>query len=174
MFTPEALAGYFWTAIWTLINLFILYWVLKRFLFKPFQKTIEGRQEKIHQALDEAQAKLAAAQSMEEKRREQLAAALKEATDTVNEARQKAQLQEAQLLKQAHEEAQALLDQSREENQRMRQNLYLDMRQEIADLALSIASKVIGQAMDQGEQMRLINEILDQEIQRQQSQKEGG
>lgn len=164
MFSPEALAGYVGTAIFTLINLFVIYLILKRFLFRPFEELIDKRQALIESQLDEAKQEVDKAKQNEQESEQELKQALRKASDILNEARQKALSQEALILKEASEEAQKIQEQAREESKRIRTSLYSDMRDEIADLAVSISSKVISTAMSQNEQKQLVNRLLDEEI----------
>lgn len=164
MFTPEAIAGYVGTGIWTLINLFVIYWFLHHFLFRAFSDVIQKRQKLIEEQLDEASTQREIARKREEESRQKLADSVKQASDLVREARQKALNQEAQILKEASEEAQAILHRNAEECKRMRNNMYSDMRQEIADLSVAIASKVVGAALTQEEQNRLVDRYLEEEI----------
>jgi F-type H+-transporting ATPase subunit b len=63
MFTPEAMAGYAVTAILTIVNLLVTYYVLKRFLFKPILKILRKRKLEVETELAQAEEKLTDAES---------------------------------------------------------------------------------------------------------------
>lgn len=172
MFTQEAIAGYIGTGIWTLINLFVIYWVLNRFLFKPFAGIIAKRQKLIQDQLDDAAEKSRLASKHEAETKQRMAESMKQAADIVNEAVQKAQAQEAEILKEAKEESQGILERTTEESKRIRNNMYVDMRREIADLSVAIASKVIGSTLSKSEQSRLVDQFLEEEVQKRQAANE--
>lgn len=49
--------GFDWqVAVANLVNFLIIYWILKRYAFKPIKETIAKRQAKINEGLDSAQA----------------------------------------------------------------------------------------------------------------------
>ena len=47
MFSAEALANYASSAVFTIINLLVTYWVIRKFLFKPAMKFMAKRQAAI-------------------------------------------------------------------------------------------------------------------------------
>ncbi|WP_256201370.1 ATP synthase F0 subunit B [Thermoanaerobacter thermocopriae] len=49
--------GFFniWTFIFTIINILVLYYILKRLLFKPVTQFLEDRENKIKSSLEEAE-----------------------------------------------------------------------------------------------------------------------
>ena len=61
-----------------------------------------------------------------------------------------------------HVHAKAEIGKAKEEIARERDTAMAEIRQQVADLSLTISEKVIGQALDEQGQRRLIEEFLEQ------------
>lgn len=162
MFTPEAIAGYTDTALFTVINLLVTYFVLKRFLFKPILKVLRTRQEHIEKLQQETQEKQVASehQMAEATRRIQLSN--REATEIITTAKSQAEVQSESILSDARKEATAMVARADGEIGRMRVTMINEVRDEVADLSVAIASKVIGQAMNEQRQRELVEQFIDE------------
>jgi F-type H+-transporting ATPase subunit b len=164
MFTPEALASYLSLAIITILNLLVMYFILKRFLFKPILKVLRKRRELISGELKTAEEKR---KTVEEKLRQadaKLEAATHEAAEILNEARTHAKSQSEALLTEAKRRASGAISKAETEINRMRISMLNEIRDEVADLAVSISAKVIGETFDEHHQRERIEQLLDQEL----------
>ena len=111
-----------WSVVWIIVNLLVLYALLKRFLFKPVCEMMDKRAKLIQDSLDEAEEK----KSEAERLREDYKAAL-----------ENARAESARLISDAERSI---------ENERARA---MDgAKYEIADLALLAAAKVLSQKAD--------------------------
>lgn len=164
MFTPEALASYASTAILTIVNLLVTYWVLKHFLFKPVLKILRKRRQDVETELSQAEDKLTQAESKLATATEKLDNSSHEATAILATARSQAAIQSEDILSTAKKDAANLLTRADSEVSRMRITLLNDVRDEVADLSVAIASKVIGQVMDEHHQRELVDQFLDDEM----------
>lgn len=160
MFTPEALAGYVSLALLTLVNLFVSYFVLKRFLFKPMLKLLRKRRETVSQQLDEAKTSLSNAETRLEEANRRLDSSSHEAAEIIAGARKQAEQQAEQILDEARTEARNILNRAENEVGRKRIAMLNEVRDEVADLAVAIASKVIGNAMDEQQQRALVDRYV--------------
>ena len=79
--------------IWTLIAFAVTFFVLKKVAFKPIQKTIDDRRDKIRAAVDEADAARDEARELLEQNRAILAEARSESAQILAEARKVADAQ---------------------------------------------------------------------------------
>jgi F-type H+-transporting ATPase subunit b len=165
MFTPEAVAGYLVTAIFTIVNLLVTYFVLKRFLFKPILKILRKRRTDVENELNQAEEKLTDADTRLAKAHERLENSSHEASAIVAAARSQAEAQAGNIMTEAKQEATALVSRADVEVARMRIAMLNEVRDEIADLSVTIASKVIGQVMDEKRQRELVDRFLDEQMQ---------
>lgn len=174
MFTAEALAGYVVDAIITVINLFVSYIVLKRFLFKPVLKLLRNRKTAVEQDLSEAELRMAEAREKLAKADLRLDKSSQEAAEIIQTSRSQAEVQSEAILSEAKREAAGILSRADGEVERMRVSMLNEIRDEVADLSVAIASKVIGRAMDDKRQHELVDQFMDEEMKTRKPAEDGG
>jgi F-type H+-transporting ATPase subunit b len=152
------------TGIFTIINLLVTYFVLKRFLFKPVMTYMKKRQTNIENDLREAQAKIDEAEMRTMEATEKVEGAVKEASGIVGDAKVSAESQRDSILASARQEAADLLKRADGDIARMRNAMLEDMKTEVAELSVAIATKVIGQSVDQDRQKELVSRLVDDEL----------
>lgn len=163
MFTPEALAGYVSDAILTVINLLLAYFILRWLLFKPLQKILNKRRDLVMNQMQSASDKMAEAEKQLAETNERLRASNHEAADIVASARAMAEQQTEETIATARSEAAHIMSRTDEEMRRMKLAIMQQSRDEVADLSVAIASKVIGQAMDPERQRDLVRQLMQEE-----------
>lgn len=164
MFTPEAMAGYVSTAILTIVNLLVTYFILKRFLFKPILNVLRKRKIEVETELNEAAEKLKLAENKLADATERLNNSNHEAAAIITTARSQAEIQRESIMSEAKHEVAGMYTRADAEISRMRITMLNDVRDEVADLSVAIASKVIGQAMDDQRQRDLIESFMDEQM----------
>jgi len=165
MFEPEAVAGYAVTAIFTVINLLITYLILKQFLFKPILNILRKRKAEVESELNQAEQKLSDADARLHKASERMDSSVHEAAAIVANARTQAEAQSEAIVTEAKQEAATLLTRADAEIARMRVTMLNEVRDEVADLSVAIASKVIGQVMDEKKQREMVERLIDEQMQ---------
>lgn len=157
MLTPEK-----YTFLFVALNLLILYFFMKLILFKPVTQFMENRKNSIETALNDAeQAKLEAAESR--KSYDQQIRNIKVDSDRlVNEAKQKASRGYEDIVAAAKKEAELILQKGREEVERERAEMLKQVKQQIAVLAISAATKVVQQNMDSETNKSLVEKFIDE------------
>ena len=164
MFTPEAIASYLSAAILTVINLLVAYFILKHFLFRPVLKMLHKRRLMIADELKQAEEKLSQAEDKMHQAVAKLDSSTHEAANILSEARSQAERQSEALLSESKRSAAGMVTKAETEVNRMRITMLNDVRNEVADLSVSIASKVIGHAMDEHRQRELVEQFLDESM----------
>ncbi len=157
MLTPEK-----YTFLFVALNLLILYFFMKLILFKPVTQFMENRKNSIETALNDAeQAKLEAAESR--KSYDQQIRNIKVDSDRlVNEAKQKASREYEEIVAAAKKEAELILQKGREEVERERAEMLKQVKQQIAVLAITAATKVVQQNMDSETNKSLVEKFIDE------------
>jgi len=151
------------TFIFSLINLGILYWALKKFLFKPVTEFMENRTKSIEENIQNAKDKNAEADKMKKEYEEQLLTARGQVGDLIKEARERATKEYEGILAQAREDSQAMLDKARADIENERQQMIKTIKNEVASLALAAASKVIEANMDNDRNRAIVEKFIDEE-----------
>ncbi len=162
--TPETLAEYIVTAVFTIINLLVTYWIIRRFLFKPAMNFMRKRREAVAAELEDAKAKKREADGLLAEAKMRIDKSTREATTIVEEARTQAETQSGAILENARREATDIVGRGRDEVQRMKKAAVEDMRDEVADLSISIAYKIISQSVDEKRQKELVDQFIGEDI----------
>ena len=132
-----------WQILISLINLLIIYRILKKFLFKPVQKVMNERQAQVDRIYGDANQSRAQAEQMKQEYEQRLASAREEADGLVKNAVQTAQKRSDQMVSDAAAQASRIKQKADEEIAQQKKKMLQDVRDEISDLAVEIASKVV-------------------------------
>lgn len=151
------------TFIFAIINLGILYWVLKKLLFVPVTKFMENRTKGIENSIQTAEQRLAEAEAMKKGYENQLAKTKEQADAIIKEAREKAAKEYESLIARAKEESQEIVARTRADIENERQQMLKEVRNEVASLALAAASKVIEANMDNEKNRNLVEKFINEE-----------
>ena len=159
----EAFVGVnFWTALFTLLNTLTIYFVAKKFLFKPVMKIIQDRQQEIADMYEQAgQSKEEAAQLCAQYEK-QLSEAVQTGDRLVKEATDRGQRREEEIIRQANAEANAIREKAAADIDREKKKALNDAKDEISSLAMAIAGKVVGATLDEDRQKQLVDKFLEE------------
>lgn len=152
----------FFTALFTLANTIALFLVLKKFLFKPVMKMISDRQQEIDDLYTDAGNSKAEAERLEQEYREKLAAAAQTGERMVKEAVVRGQNREEEIVRQANAEAAAIRAKAAADIAQEKKKALNDAKNEISDLALAIAEKVVGRELNGEDQTKLVDKFIDE------------
>ena len=152
----------FFTALFTLLNTVLLFLVLKHFLFKPVMKMIADRQQEIDDLYSDAGRAKAEAQKLEQAYREKLDAAVQTGERMVREATARGQARQEEILRQANADAQAIISKAEADIAREKKKALNDAKNELADLALDIACKVVGHSLTEADQAVLVEKFIEE------------
>ncbi|MBQ3920218.1 MAG: F0F1 ATP synthase subunit B [Oscillospiraceae bacterium] len=149
------------TIIGTLINTLLLLLVVKKFLFEPVNKILDERKAEVSKTYEEADAALANARSLEEEYTQKMSAAKEESAELIRNATKRAQDRSDEIIAAAKSEAQGMMERAGQDIERERTKAISGVRDEISDIAVSIAEKVIGRNVSSdSDQDRLIDEFI--------------
>ncbi len=146
-----------------LIAFFIVFGFLAKVLLPRINKVLEERHEAIEGGMEKAEAAQAEAQETLEQYRQQLAEARHEA----NRLRQEAQEQGAALIAEMRGEGQRqreeIIAAGHAQTEADRKQAALALRQDVGKLAVELASKLVGESLDEhARQSRVIDRFLDE------------
>lgn len=152
----------FFTALFTLANTVLLFLVLKKFLWGPVMKMIEDRQKEIDDMYDAAGDAKQQADSLRAEYEQKLSEAALTGEKMVKEAVQRAHNREEEILQQANAQADAIRQKADEDIAREKRKAINDAKDEIAELAMEIAGKVVGRSLDGQDQSALVDQFIEQ------------
>jgi F-type H+-transporting ATPase subunit b len=158
----EAFVGVnFWTMIFAWCNLLILYFVLKKILFKPIKNMIDSRQKEIDDMYADAESSRTAADSLKLEYEEKIGHAREESEAILKSAQRQALLREEEILADANRKAERTLERASEQIELEKKRALNEVKDEVSEMAISIASAVIERDVDQGEHQKFIDEFID-------------
>ena len=148
------------TAIFAIINFCILVVGLKIFLYKPVCNMLDSRKEEVANNLNSAEEAKMEAQKLRDEYAAQLQNARSEAQDIINQAAKIGEQAKADIVNEAREEAARMTAKAQAEIAREKTEALNAIRDEIADLAVLAASKVVGKTIDVADHQNMVNNFV--------------
>jgi len=150
------------TILWTLITFVVVLVILRKTVWAPLLAALEEREQRIRDALQEAESARAAAAATAAENERRLAEAEAAATAAVEEARQSAAALRDRMMAEARAEAEQALAQARLTIEKERQEAVAELRREAATLAIMAAGRLLRANLDDERNRRLVDEAIDQ------------
>ncbi len=143
-----------------LINFAILLLVLYKFAYKPVLKILDDRSQKIEKGLADAEESGKKLKEIEEKEREVLAQAKKEAKEIVEKAQEQAQINREELVKTAQEESEKIIQKAKKVAEEEKKKMVAEVKSEISVLVATAVEKIIDEKIDEKKDAQIINEVI--------------
>ena len=151
-----------WTALFTLLNTLTIFFVAKKFLFGPVMKMIEDRQKEIDDMYDAADQAKSSAAALESEYQLKLSAAAETSERMVKEAVTRGQHREEEIIRLANQEADAIRSKAAADIAQEKKKAINDAKDEISEMAMAIAGKVVGRALSDADQVSLVDHFIDE------------
>lgn len=148
------------TIVFTLINTLIIFILFKVFLFKPVGKILEKRNEMAAAEIAEAKRAKESAAKTEQEYIEKLAKAKEEAADIMKQATLRAQKREEEIVNEANQKAAEIKARAEENIERDKQRAVNDIKDEISDIVIMAASKVVEKEISTKDNEAIIADFL--------------
>ena len=149
-----------WTMLFAWLNLLILYIFLKKLAFTPLMSMITSRQKEIDDMYSDAEGSKADAAKMKEEYEEKISHATEESEEILKNALRRAQLKEEEILREADEKAARTLERAEAEIELEKKRAINEVKNEVSELAIGIASAVIERDVKADEHARLIDDFI--------------
>lgn len=144
-----------------IIAFLIIFAVVWKFALPALNKTLEARQEAIVGQIRDAENTKAEAESLLADYRSQVEGAQGEANGIIEEARVAAESIRTDIVSRADTEAASLLDRARSDVASEKDRAAAALRQDVANLSLDMAEKVVAGSLDRDAQAALVEQYLD-------------
>ncbi len=149
-------------AVWTLLTFLTLLFILGRFAWKPMLAALDAREKRIQSDIDEARRQRDEAEALLARQREQLAEGRRQAQGLMAESRAAAETLRKELEARAREETRTMIEGARNEIERERKAAIDAVRQESVDVALAVASRILGERLDAQRDRKLAREFIEE------------
>ena len=149
--------------IWGTIAFVALLVVLWRVgVFKKITEALKERTARIEGQIQDAEAKRNEADRLLDDYRTQLASAREEASQIVADAREASERLKRDLREKAQEESDRIVEAARTEIQAERDRAARELRREVGILAVQVAERVVGFALDEDRHRELVDSYIEE------------
>jgi F-type H+-transporting ATPase subunit b len=148
--------------IWTTVTFVILAAVLAKFAWKPMLKMLGEREDQIRDALAQAEKARTDAAEMMKQNEKNLTRAEAEYQKMIREGRALAEKLKDDIVAKARQQGEQELKRANEEIQRNLESAKLQLRSEVADLAIRAAEKILDETLDEAKQKNLVDKFINQ------------
>ena len=148
--------------IWTILTFLVLLALLAKFAWKPLLQALEGRQERIRRSLEDADKARQELERLQQESAKIMQQARIEAESIVAQTRADADRLREELKQKAKEEADNILRNAQQQIQLQTRQAIQQIRHEVADIAVLLASKLLERNLAKEDNARLIDDTLKQ------------
>lgn len=148
----------------TVLNLLILYFLMKKFLFGRVNNIIKERQELINKQFEEAEEIKKQAEAKRQEYEDSLVNAKEESSQIIQEAKQKARTEYDRIVQSADEEAARKVQAAQKVIAEEKAKSIREMENEIESLVVSVATKVVGNEVSAENSQKLYDEFIESSL----------
>jgi F-type H+-transporting ATPase subunit b len=148
--------------IWTILTFLVLLGLLAKFAWRPLLKALEGRQEAIKKSLEDADRAKEELARMQQESAKIIEQARVESDSILSRTRSDADRLKEELKVRAKEEADTMIRNAEQQIQLQTRQALQQIRHEVGDIAVTIASKLLERNLTNEDNDRLIRETLRQ------------
>lgn len=148
--------------LWTLINLIIFFVLMKLFLFKPIKKTLDKRKELIEGQFKAAEDKEKKAGELQAEYQSQLSGVEDEKKAIIAEARNNAKGEYDKIVARANDDAVKIKQDAKKASELESEKARFAVKQEIAELAMQAATKVVEKEVSPETNKMLYDQFLNE------------
>ena len=151
-----------WNILWTLINLLFFFVLIRLTLFKPIKKVLDKRQELIDNQFEDAQNAQNEAQSLKAEYQSELDNVQNEKTQIIVDARADAKVEYGKIVERANADAEKIKADARKSARLETEKARLAVKEEIAELAMDTAQKIVEESSSKEIDRDIYNKFLNE------------
>ena len=148
--------------IWTIVTFLVLLALLAKFAWRPLLQALESRQERIRKSLEDAERARQELERLQQESAKIMQQARIEAESIVTQTRADAERLREELKQKAKDEADNVLRNAQQQIQLQTRQAIQQIRHEVADIAVLLASKLLERNIAKEDNKRLIDDTLKQ------------
>lgn len=147
--------------VFTIINLLILYLLMKKFLFGPVIRVMDQRQQMIDQQFEEAKKTEDRANELHQKYEDALKSAKEESYQIVEQAKLEAKAQAERTALEAKTQADEMFAKARADINNEKESAMRQMQGEIGKLAMEAAFKIVGDQAGADKDLSMYDQFIE-------------
>lgn len=150
-----------WTLFWATLVLFILFaLVLGKFAWSPLLRIVDEREKGIRTSVESAENAAAEAKDLLAKHQEMLRGAGREREEILAKALKEAETVRGDLVEKARSDAERVAERAREQIERDKNEAIAELRDQVADIAVEAASKIVKSSLTPEAQKKLVDDYI--------------
>lgn len=138
----------------------VLFFVVKRFLWAPMKDFLKTRQELVSKEINDAEVLKADAKALKQSAEASVQVARDEARMIVENSKKQAVHMHDEIIAKANAEAQSRLAKASSDIEQQRKSVYATIRQDVVELAVSSAEKVIQKEINSADHNKIFDEFI--------------
>lgn len=146
--------------LWTVVNILVLFVLLRKFLYRPVMNVIEQRQKQIDDAIADAEGKKNDAQAVLAQVQDKLQNVDTEAAQRREAYEKQAEKEKEQLLQDAQRQADAIVAEGKAAAEAEHARRLRDANAETSALARDMCEKLLARNLTQQDDARLLDDLL--------------
>ena len=161
MQTLDVISVNLWNILISLANLFLLYLMIKKFMYKPVRKMLAARKAAIDTQYSDAEEAKAAALADKEAWEEKIRHADSDADEIIKNATDTAKRRSDKILSDAHEKADGIIRVAEMEASLEKKKAENEIKQEIIVVSTALAEKMLAREVKPEDHKALINSFIE-------------
>lgn len=150
-----------WQILISLINLLLLFLIIKKFLFKPVQKMLAKRKAAIDSDYEDAAEMKKAAAESEKAWNTKLEGAQEAADAIIDEAAQSAKRRSDEIIAAANDKAAGIIRRAENDAELEKKKAQATIRDEIIDVSTMLTEKMLSREINEEDHRELISSFID-------------
>lgn len=145
---------------WLLVTFIFLLLLLKKVAWKPILNSLDERESFIKNSLESAEKAQKDAEKLLEENKANLARAEEDAQKVISQGREYAENVKSQMLEESKAEASKMIKEATAEIERKNKEAFNKLKDQVAEIAINAAEKIIRANLDKEKQTELIDKYL--------------
>lgn len=150
-----------WTTVFQICNLLLQLFLFKKFLYKPVMNILAKRQATADAQIRDAKQSREEAEAIKAEYQENMAQAKAQASQILANAQQTANARSEEIVRAAQAQAVEIKNKAEADIAQERKQAVNQIKDEIGDMALEIAAKVVEREINSADHQALINEFIE-------------
>lgn len=151
-----------WELAIQIVNTIVLFWILKRILFKPVLKIIDAREKGIKEDIATGENAKSEGLALKEQYEQKLQVAKNEGQEIIKQATLRAEQKSNEIISTAKEEASNLKERASKDIAQEKEKVMNELKNDISGIAILAAAKVIEKDIDQSKHEEMINKFIEE------------
>lgn len=150
--------GFIW---WELITFALLIVIIRVYAWAPMVKALQRREQMIRNSVEQAEAARRLAEESLDDNRQRLREVDRRQAEILDEARRAGKELETKLVATASEQTQRVVSGAQREIEAIREKVRGQLRVEAANLAVSLAERIVDESLDHGKHHQLVARMIE-------------